>query len=1152
MVFGTIDNLEKADASLPDKSTFFKISWWNGGGNIKLRLTTNPEVRKFLSKKPDIFVYGECCTPSSQSLSINGYAIYLHKSQLNVAGNHRRGLAIFYLNKYRFLLTKVYSSRTFDIVWIRLNFPERPLFLCFFYSPGAHHPLAVRTKFYDIFSTQYTRFASLGRVYLLGDTNARLGHLLDDKNVHGEFITNSNKPLFLNFLKYSGLVVLNSVFCKGVPTYEIINKKRSIIDLGLTNSIESIHNFQIESAPFGVSSQTCHRALTITISIRSPQQNSTTAPRRAKRIKLDATDYKSLGNIVSNRLLDCDVVACSDYSLLVKIFTQSKRTLGVRHPNTSPTSVSPAIRLLQRRYSEAVENMQKEKSEFSYFVVDNLEKLLATQYEHEEEVRITKWLQKMNNLDFCNRTRVFFSELRKRHNVSRKACPIIDCSGKLSNSLDKTLSNWSEYYKKLYFCDDPLIGLPTPDNDPILDRDLELSEFVDAYYSLKPHKSPGYHGLTGEDFRSLIPFESPESEIDTIAKLKSLKFIFRILENYWFNESVPSDFKRTILCPFLKSDDKDHSNPVNYRPISLLNSLMKVYEGIICSRLVNFFDEHNTFSRYQAAYRKNRSIFDHLLVIHELFLEYRFYKTGPRGGKMKRPLYFCFLDFRKAFDTVVRNILFRKLYNIGVRGKILRVVMNLFSKNTANVSLDGFLSPEFTINRGVLQGSKLGPILFNLFINDLLNDLNRLKLGASIGPVHIAALGFADDIVLISDKPSNLQQLLNICKSWATKNNMAFNTSKCKVMIFNGADKHVIFTLGNDVLEIVSTYRYLGVLLTSKYVTNLFKAHFENILQKAKTVAAAIRSHVYGAAGFRIKSSVKMYKLQVRPLLEFSAQSLTYSLYSQLAEPDVIGCFAQRLEHIQTQILKSLVHCPRATSPAIARLFCGTEPLVCRLEILKLRYFWKMINGPASTLSTSILRYRRKKPLDFNIGFTRDVFNICIKYDLMQIWNGLAPQNALNPNLKLNPLHYIKRVITVFNLRKDLEHARTRDCCFSKFYLLNPFTYQKEYQIVEPFRQANCFSSSDNRKHYVKALLHPCSYFENCSLCGEQTRDTCDHLLTSCPSVPDPRKKLHLKLTLYNYPTTHLPLTKSSIIELSLSNRLWRKCFAEFLKEVNY
>ena len=91
----------------------------------------------------------------------------------------------------------------------------------------------------------------------------------------------------------------------------------------------------------------------------------------------------------------------------------------------------------------------------------------------------------MDNLDYCKRTRVFFSELRKKHNVHRKAGPIIDFSGALSKNFDETLANWAECYKKLYSCAEPLTSLPTPDNHPFLDWELELTEFINMYYSLK-------------------------------------------------------------------------------------------------------------------------------------------------------------------------------------------------------------------------------------------------------------------------------------------------------------------------------------------------------------------------------------------------------------------------------------------------------------------------------------------------------------------------------------------------------------------------------------------------------------------------------------------------------------------------------------------
>ena len=282
---------------------------------------------KFLAIKPDIFAYGESETTSSHGLSINGYACYLHKSKLSTNGNFRRGMAIFYLTKYRFHLVKVCSSKNYDIIWFRLNTRYEPLFFCFFYSPGAHHPLPIRTKFYDILSRQYSRFSPLGKVYLMGDTNARLGHLLNDRNLHGELITNSNQPLLLEFLQYSGLEILNSKFCNGVPTYEIVNKKRSIIDLGLTNSIDTVLNFEVEPKPYGVNSQTCHRAITTTLAICPPKYVPITAPRRTKVFEMTIEDRKDLALSVSHRIFVSEKTVSPDYFLLSKIFPRSKKNI---------------------------------------------------------------------------------------------------------------------------------------------------------------------------------------------------------------------------------------------------------------------------------------------------------------------------------------------------------------------------------------------------------------------------------------------------------------------------------------------------------------------------------------------------------------------------------------------------------------------------------------------------------------------------------------------------------------------------------------------------------------------------------------------------------------------------------------------------------
>ena len=476
---------------------------------------------------------------------------------------------------------------------------------------------------------------------------------------------------------------------------------------------------------------------------------------------------------------------------------------------------------------------------------------------------------------------------------------------------------------------------------------------------------------------------------------------------------------------------------------------------------------------------------------------------------------------------------------------MFRVIKNLFSSNPANVLIDEFLSPEFEINCGVLQGSKLGPILFNIFINDLLEELGNSNLGATIGDIRISVLGFADDIVLVSDSAENLQALLDICHNWTLKNNMTFKTSKCKVMILNGPYNGTSFLLNNDLLEIVEQYEYLGVLLSSKYITNLFKIHFSSILERAKVRVALISKYGFDQDGLRLDSAIRLYKLQVRPILEYCAQSITFFRYAQPIRPQTIPAFARDLEHFQTQTLKKLTNCPRSTSPAIVRLFCGVEPLFCRLEFLKARYFWKVLHGSPRSITHQILTYRRKNFLEFNKGFAHEVFNICCKYDDINLWHGISAP-------KTNPLIGIRKLIITSNLRKDLEIGRSRKSSFATVFLSNIFLYQKTYHIVEPLKQINFFASSSARKRFFKAILHPCNYSDECFRCRQKTNDMLDHLLTRCIHTLEMRNTLKLELTLYNYPNTHISRKKHQLLEKVLTKRTWLKCFTKFLIDVDF
>ena len=121
------------------------VMYWNCGGNLIHRIRVNPELILLL-KIPEIFVFAETLVHKSIKSPIPDYHIIQHMAKKNTC---RRGLAVFFTRKYRYIVTKDQFSKEFDIIWIRLKNRIGDKILCFFYAPGENHPIIIRTKFYD-------------------------------------------------------------------------------------------------------------------------------------------------------------------------------------------------------------------------------------------------------------------------------------------------------------------------------------------------------------------------------------------------------------------------------------------------------------------------------------------------------------------------------------------------------------------------------------------------------------------------------------------------------------------------------------------------------------------------------------------------------------------------------------------------------------------------------------------------------------------------------------------------------------------------------------------------------------------------------------------------------------------------------------------
>ena len=121
-------------------------------------------------------------------------------------------------------------------------------------------------------------------------------------------------------------------------------------------------------------------------------------------------------------------------------------------------------------------------------------------------------------------------------------------------------------------------------------------------------------------------------------------------------------------------------------------------------------------------------------------------------------------------------------------------------------------------------------------------------------------------------------------------------------------------------------------------------------------------------------------------------------------------------------------------------------------------------------------------------------------FTTINLWNGIAiPSGIINSRIAasgvVNPFRRLKNTIITRNLQDDLKIGINKLCSFASLFLSRPFAYQKNYHLIQPLCQTTCFPSPKGRKHFIKAILHPCSFFEDCNKCGQQYKDKLDHYL---------------------------------------------------------
>ena len=352
--------------------------------------------------------------------------------------------------------------------------------------------------------------------------------------------------------------------------------------------------------------------------------------------------------------------------------------------------------------------------------------------------------------------------------------------------------------------------------------------------------------------------------------------IAKLFSSFIIHSFLPPEMIKGIITPIVKNKLGNLCSSDNYRPVMNSSVFLKLFEYCLLLKI----DPYVTLNDRQHGFRKSYSTSTACFMLKETILNYT--QAGSN-------VYGCFLDISKAFDTVDHSTLIYFLHKLGIPACLVNIIEYMYDNQIASVRYMNSFSEEWKIENGVRQGGVMSGLLFNVYIDYLLNRISDMNVGCKIGVVNVNVIAYADDIVLLAPSANALRLLINAANECASELMLSFNYDKTKVMIFYHCSFKTHYNFENGfivnahTIEVVKSIKYLGYVISDNLeyiedlnrVKNKFYAEFNVILRNFHFTDRRIQMLLFKQYCLQFYGTELWFGVK-RPICEFKQFAVGY------------------------------------------------------------------------------------------------------------------------------------------------------------------------------------------------------------------------------------------------------------------------------------